>query len=104
VASTAARYGVEAAYGSIKGAMSRWVAGLAGGITVNALAPGLVPDTEPYGAGLDAETERWYPRGHRRAPAKVRPPRSPPAPLPGLTGGRVSQRHRARRGGRRLTP
>ncbi len=29
VASTAARYGVEAAYGSIKGAMSRWVAGLA---------------------------------------------------------------------------
>ena len=59
-------------YGAAKAAISSWVTGTAGavaadGITVNAVAPGFVPDTEFWEGRLD-DDERASP-GRRRIPA-----------------------------------
>jgi 3-oxoacyl-[acyl-carrier protein] reductase len=57
ISSSAARSGGgDAAYGSAKAALNRWVLSLANelggeGITANVVAPGFVPDTELYGEG-----------------------------------------------------
>lgn len=61
ITSAAAKGGGPAAYGAAKAALNRWVtsqASLLGpeGITVNAVAPGFVPDTELYGGAID---EAW---------------------------------------------
>jgi 3-oxoacyl-[acyl-carrier protein] reductase len=59
VSSAAARSGGgEVAYGASKAALSRWILSMASelgpdGITVNALSPGFVPDTELYSGGMD---------------------------------------------------
>jgi len=57
ISSAAAKSGGgDAAYGSAKAAVNRWIVSLASdlgpdGITANVVAPGFVPDTELYGAG-----------------------------------------------------
>jgi 3-oxoacyl-[acyl-carrier protein] reductase len=58
--STARHLAGNAAYGSSKAALQRWVLALGdeiGGLggTANAVAPGLVPDTELFGGGLTEE-------------------------------------------------
>lgn len=60
--------GGPAAYGAAKAALNRWVtaqASLLGpeGITVNAVAPGFVPDTELYGGAVDADWAAKIARG-----------------------------------------
>jgi 3-oxoacyl-[acyl-carrier protein] reductase len=69
ISSAAARVaGGEVAYAASKAAMNRWVVGLAAalggeGITVNAVAPGLVPDTGLYGEGLEPAWNERAARG-----------------------------------------
>jgi 3-oxoacyl-[acyl-carrier protein] reductase len=68
ITSAAARGGGPVAYGATKAALNRWVitqASLLGeeGITVNALAPGFVPDTELYGGGIDPDWAAKIARG-----------------------------------------
>jgi len=58
ITSQTANGGGPAAYGSTKAALNRWVITAASdlgpeGITVNAVSPGFVPDTELYGGPVD---------------------------------------------------
>ena len=78
VTSAAARaVGGEVAYAASKAALNRWVVTLAGelgpdGITVNALSPGFVPDTELYDGPVDPA---WIERaGHTIAVGRVGTP------------------------------
>jgi 3-oxoacyl-[acyl-carrier protein] reductase len=68
ITSAAAKGGGQPAYGSAKAALNRWVVSRASqlgglGITVNAIAPGFVPDTEFYGAGVAPDAAAAIERG-----------------------------------------